>query len=99
MDAVVKEINGHVGNKSWEVVNVEDVLKDAEIVPSVWTLRRKRNLVTNEITKYKSKVDHSWRKANTRDQISRNQCSCGCVVCHKVDDCLCYCSRLADMAS
>ena len=57
MDAVVKEGNGHVDNKSWELVNIENVLKDAEIIPSVWAMRRKRNLVTNKITKYKARLN------------------------------------------
>ena len=29
VDAVVKEVNGHVDNQSWELVKVEDVPKDA----------------------------------------------------------------------
>ena len=35
VDAVVKEINVHVDSKSWELVNIEDVPKDAEIIPSI----------------------------------------------------------------
>ena len=42
MDAVVKEINDHVDNNSWELVNIEDVPKDAKIRPSIWVMRRKR---------------------------------------------------------
>jgi hypothetical protein len=34
-DAVVKEVNGHVDNKHWELVKQEEVPEDAQIVPSV----------------------------------------------------------------
>jgi hypothetical protein len=37
--AVVKEINGHVENKHWELVSRDTVPDDAQIVPSVWSLR------------------------------------------------------------
>ena len=57
VNAVVKEINGHVDNKSWKLVNVEDVPKDAEIMQSVWAKRSRRNLLTNEITKYKARLN------------------------------------------
>ena len=57
VDAVVKKINGHIDNKSWELVNIEDNPKDVEIIPSVWAMRRKRNLVTNEITKCKARLN------------------------------------------
>ena len=55
VDAIVKVTTGYVDNESWKFVNVEDIPKDSEIIPSVWTTRRKRNLVTNKITKYKAR--------------------------------------------
>ena len=55
--AVVKEVNGHVENHNWELVRRDQVPADIEVIPSVWALRRKRNLVTNEITKYKARLN------------------------------------------
>jgi len=55
--AVVKEVNGHVENHNWELVRRDQVPADIEVVPSVWALRRKRNLITNEITKYKARLN------------------------------------------
>ena len=55
--AVIKEINGHVENHNWELVPREQVPPDVEVVPSVWAMRRKRNLTTNEITKYKARLN------------------------------------------
>eukprot|EP00970_Alexandrium_tamarense_P016063 scaffold6008_cov76-Alexandrium_tamarense.AAC.1 len=48
--AVVKEVNGHIENNHWQLVPRSEVPPDAEVVPSVWAMRRKRNLTTNEIT-------------------------------------------------
>jgi hypothetical protein len=57
VDAVVREINGHVENKHWKLVKRDSVLGDIQIVPSVWSLRRKRNLTTNKITKHKARLN------------------------------------------
>jgi hypothetical protein len=37
-NAVVKEVNGHVHNKHWELVKQEEVPEDAQVVPSVWSM-------------------------------------------------------------
>jgi hypothetical protein len=55
--AVVREINGHVENNHWELVKRDSVPDDAQIVPSVLSLRRKRDLTTNEITKHKARLN------------------------------------------
>ena len=60
--AVVKEINGHVENKNWELIPVEDVPADEEVLPSVWAMPQKRDLATNEITKYKARINVHGRK-------------------------------------
>jgi len=57
VDAVVKEVNGHVDNTHWELIPIADVPEDTDVLPSVWSMRRKRNLVTNEITKYKARLN------------------------------------------
>jgi hypothetical protein len=56
-DAVVKEVNGHVDNNHWRLIKQDDVPEDAQVVPSVWSMRRKRNLTTNEITKHKARLN------------------------------------------
>jgi hypothetical protein len=56
-DAVIKEVNEHVDNKHWELVKQEEVPKDAQVVPSVWSMRHKQNLTTNEITKHKARLN------------------------------------------
>ena len=54
VDLVIKEINGHVDRKHWEVTPRVDVPKDTNVLLSVWAIRRKRNLTTSEITKHKA---------------------------------------------
>jgi len=56
-DAVIKEVNGHVDINHWNLIKQEDVPEDAQVVPSVWSMRRKRNLTTNEITKHKARLN------------------------------------------
>jgi hypothetical protein len=55
--AIIKEVNGHVENKNWLLICRDQVPPDIEVVPSVWALRRKRNLITNEITKCKARLN------------------------------------------
>ena len=55
--AVVKEVNGHVENKNWELVPRDTVPQDAQIVPSVWSMRRKRDLTTNDIKSHKARLN------------------------------------------
>ncbi len=57
VDAVVREINGHVENKHWKLVKRDSVPGDVQIVPSVWSLWCKCNLTTNKITKHKARLN------------------------------------------
>ena len=57
MDALVKEVNTHVEHENWTIVSMDEKPDDEELIPSVWAMRRKRNLVTNEITKYKARLN------------------------------------------
>jgi len=54
VDSIIKEINGHVDQKHWEVTPRADVPEDTDVLPSVWVVRCKRNLTTDEITKHKA---------------------------------------------
>jgi len=57
VDSVIKEINGHVDRKQWEVTPRADVPKDTDVLPSVWAVRHKRNLKTGEIAKHKARLN------------------------------------------
>ncbi len=55
--AVIKEVNGHIDNNHWALVKWDTVPDDVQIVPSVWSMRRKRNLTTNEIKSHKARLN------------------------------------------
>jgi hypothetical protein len=55
--AVVKEVNGHIEHNRWQLVHRDQVPEGIDPIPSVWSMRRKRNLTTNQITKYKSRLN------------------------------------------
>ena len=55
--AIVKEVNGHVEDNHWHLIKCKDVPEDAQVVLSVWSMQRKRNLTTNEITKHKARLN------------------------------------------
>jgi hypothetical protein len=57
VQAVVKEINGHVDCDNWTLKKRSEVPDDVQIVPSVWSMRHKRDLTTNEI---KSHCHRPW---------------------------------------
>jgi hypothetical protein len=40
MEAVIKEVNGHVERKHWAIVKQDTVPEDIEVLPSVWSMRR-----------------------------------------------------------
>jgi hypothetical protein len=56
-NAIVKKINEHVDNKHWTLVKQKDVPKEAQIVPSVWAMQRKRDLTTNKVVKHKARLN------------------------------------------
>lgn len=55
--AVVKEVDGHVKAKRWRVIKRSEIPEGNEPIPSVWSMRRKRNLTTNEVTKHKARLN------------------------------------------
>jgi hypothetical protein len=57
VEAVITEVNGHVDNKHWQLTKRSDVPKDIDVLPSVWSLRRKRDITTNAIKKYKARLN------------------------------------------
>ncbi len=55
--AVVKEVNSHVEQKHWRLIEHSKIPKGMDPLPAVWAMRRKRNLTTYEITKYKARLN------------------------------------------
>jgi hypothetical protein len=56
-NAVIKEVNGHFDNKHWKLVKKKDVPNNAQVVPSVWSMQRKCDLTTIEVSKQKARLN------------------------------------------
>jgi hypothetical protein len=57
VQAVVKEVNGHVDCKNWPLKKRSKVPEDIQIAPSVWSMRCKRDLTTNKIKSHKARLN------------------------------------------
>ena len=57
VEAVAKEVNVHIDRKHWEIVLFNTVPKNIEVLPSVWAMCCKRNLMTNKVTKHNVRVN------------------------------------------
>jgi len=63
VQAVVKEVNGHVDCNNWTLKKRSEVPDDAQIVPSVWSMRRKHDLTTNQVKSHKARLNlHGGKK-------------------------------------
>ena len=57
VEAIVKEVNGHVENQNWNLIKRSKVPVGEPIQQSVWAMCRKRNLTTGEIVKHKARLN------------------------------------------
>jgi hypothetical protein len=55
MEAVIKEINGHIDNNHWKLIPHTEVPEGMEVVPLVWAMQRKHDLTTGKVTKHKAR--------------------------------------------
>ncbi len=60
--AVIKEVNGYVDCNNWTLKKRSKVPEDVQIILSVWLMRRKRDLTTNEIKSHKARLNLHGRK-------------------------------------
>jgi hypothetical protein len=62
VQAVIKEVNGHVDCKNWTLKKRSKVPEDVQIVPSVWSMQLTRDLTTNKIKSQKTRLNLHGRK-------------------------------------
>jgi hypothetical protein len=55
--AIVKEMNDHIVSKNWELVPRQDVPPGMKVLDSVWAMRRKRDILTRKVLKYKARLN------------------------------------------
>jgi hypothetical protein len=46
VEAVIKEVYGHINNGHWKLIPCTKVPEGTEVVPSVWAMQRKQDLMT-----------------------------------------------------
>ncbi len=62
VQAVIKEVNGHMDSKNWTLQKQSNVPEDVQIVPSVWSLQRKCDLTMNKVKSHKARLNLHSRK-------------------------------------
>jgi Reverse transcriptase (RNA-dependent DNA polymerase) len=65
IEAMVREIEDHNEKQHWRLVRRNTLPPETRVLPSVWSVRRKRDLSTGEATKWKARlnVDGSKQQA------------------------------------
>ncbi len=57
VEAVIKEVNGHINNDHWKLIPRTKVPEGTEVVASVWAMQRKQDLTTGRVTKHKARLN------------------------------------------
>ena len=57
IQAIIKEVNDHIERKHWELISRRDVPKGEDILDAVWSMKRKRKLVSREPYKWKARLN------------------------------------------
>jgi hypothetical protein len=57
VEAVIKEINGHIYNDHRKLIPCTEVPEDTEVVPSIWAMQYKQDLLTGRVTKHKARLN------------------------------------------
>jgi hypothetical protein len=57
LKAMDKEVQSHTVNQNWEIVDIADVPKGHRVLPAVWAMRRKRDITTREVYKWKARLN------------------------------------------
>lgn len=55
--AIIKEVNDHIEKKHWKLIPREEVPSDAKVLPSVWSMKRKRDIQTQQVYKHKARLN------------------------------------------
>ena len=57
LQAAAKEFNSHHENNHWTMIERDQVPKGCNVLPSVWAMKRKRDIATQAIKKYKARLN------------------------------------------
>jgi len=63
--AMAEEVASHTDNNHWELVSRNTVPKGVEVLPAVWAMRCKRRIATQEVYKWKARLNlHGGRQTH-----------------------------------
>ena len=54
---IYKEFNDHTVRKQWKILHIDLVPEGEKVMDSVWTMKRKRNIVTSDMYKWKARLN------------------------------------------
>jgi hypothetical protein len=57
VEAVIKEVNGHINNDHWWLIPRPEVPEGIEVIPSVWAMQHKQDLRMGRVTKHKARLN------------------------------------------
>ena len=55
--AAIKEFDDHCQRKHWILIDRSQVPHGKNVLPSVWAMKRKRDILTGKIIKYKARLN------------------------------------------
>ena len=55
--AAIKEFNDHCEKKHWVIIDRSEVPPGKNVLPAVWSMKRKRNILTRKVIKYKARLN------------------------------------------
>ena len=56
-EAMVKEVTDQLSNGNFSLIKIEEVPRGSTILPCVWQMKRKRDIQTRQIKKYKARLN------------------------------------------
>jgi Reverse transcriptase (RNA-dependent DNA polymerase) len=57
LKAAIDEVTSHQENGYWKVIRKDDLPKDELVLDAVWSKKRKRRLLTNDVYKWKARLN------------------------------------------
>jgi hypothetical protein len=57
LSAIVKEVNAHIENNHWILVPKSEVPEGTKVLDSVWAMKRKRDIKTQQVYKHKARLN------------------------------------------
>ena len=57
IQAMVEEVTAHTKNGHWKIIPRSQVPEGTKVLPSVWSMKRKRRILTREVYKWKARLN------------------------------------------